>query len=48
MNVTADGRFLVFTSSALLTPDDHAASQQLFRYDAAAHQLVRVSIGDNG
>ena len=49
-NVTPDGRFLVFTSHARLTPDDTSLSgaQQVFRYDAVARSLVRVSVGRRG
>ena len=49
-NVTADGRFLVFTSSARLTADDTSVggAQQVFRYDAQTRQLVRISIGNDG
>jgi hypothetical protein len=58
-NVTPDGRFLVFTSRADLTPDDTRTNgaKQVFRYDAdptaqeeAAHvpRLVRISIGNDG
>lgn len=50
MNVTPDGRFLVFTSSNALTPDDTSTSgvPQVFRYDALTGVLVRISIGDRG
>ncbi len=42
--VPADGRFLVFASSASgLTPDDSAREAQLFEYDAQSGELVRVS-----
>ena len=42
---TADGRFLLFSSSADLTPDDHSKAPQLFEYDAVTQALSRVSIG---
>jgi hypothetical protein len=42
---TADGRFLLFLSSADLTPDDHSKVPQLFEYDAVTQKLSRVSIG---
>jgi hypothetical protein len=42
---TADGRFLLFSSSANLTPDDHSKVPQLFEYDALTEKLTRVSIG---
>ncbi len=52
MDVTADGRFLVFTSRERLTPDDTSTVAQVFRYDAGAGShpptLVRVSAGDEG
>ena len=47
-NVTPDGRFLVFESHGDLTPDAHAGGVQIFRYDAASGQLVRISIGNDG
>jgi hypothetical protein len=49
-NVTVDGRFLVFTSHGALTPDDASTTGalQVFRYDAVAGVLVRISIGDLG
>jgi hypothetical protein len=49
-NVTPDGRFLVFTSHARLTTDDTSATgaAQVFRYDAQAGELVRISIGERG
>jgi hypothetical protein len=48
MNATADGRYLVFTSFAALTPGDNSTSSQVFRYDATQGEVVRVSIGDEG
>jgi hypothetical protein len=50
MNVTPDGRFLVFASRGDLTADDSSTSgtQQIFRYDAETGQLVRISIGEHG
>jgi len=49
MNVTPDGRFLVFTSHGLLTADDtSSAATQVFRYDAQTGQLIRISIGEHG
>jgi DNA-binding beta-propeller fold protein YncE len=47
-NFTPDGRFLLFTSAAHLTRDDHASTRQVFRYDAQTGQLLRVSIGQRG
>jgi hypothetical protein len=43
---TPDGRFLVFTDGADLTPDDTSTAPQVFEYDAQTASLVRVSIGD--
>ncbi len=48
MNVTNDGRFLVFTSTARLTPGDTSSVAQVFRYDASTGALIRVSIGEEG
>ncbi len=48
MNVTGDGRFLVFTSAADVTSDDTSTVAQVFRYDADTEALVRVSIGNEG
>ena len=42
---TPNGRFLLFASSADLTPDDTSRVPQLFEYDALARRLTRVSIG---
>jgi hypothetical protein len=49
-NVTPDGRFLVFTSAGRLTGDVSRTdgAKQVFRYDAEAHQLIRISIGQAG
>jgi hypothetical protein len=49
-NVTPDGRYLVFVSHGTLTADDTSRSGalQVFRYDAATHQIVRISIGNDG
>jgi len=45
---TPEGRFLVFPSSAHLTPDDSSGQvPQLFEYDAVSERLTRVSIGQN-
>ncbi len=46
-NVTPDGRFLVFEAGDL-TPDAHAGGTQIYRYDAATEELVRVSVGQDG
>jgi len=49
-NVTPDGRFLVFTSHAQITPDvtrtDGAV--QVYRYDAATGGLLRLTLGMDG
>ena len=49
-NVTPDGRYLLFASHRALTPDDTRTEgpEQLYRYDALTHNLVRVSIGNEG
>ena len=46
--VTPDGRHLLFSSEADLTPDDTSSAAQLFQYDSATERLARVSIGQNG
>jgi hypothetical protein len=46
--VTADGRFLVFTSYGQLTPDDTDAGSSAFEYDALTGSLVRLSVGHDG
>ncbi len=53
VNVSPDGRFLVFLSRGDLTADDTSASgaSQVFEYNAGsggAGSLTRVSIGNNG
>jgi hypothetical protein len=48
MDVSPDGRYLLFTSEADLTPDDTSTVPQVFRYDAQSEALVRVSIGEEG
>jgi hypothetical protein len=45
---TPDGRFLVFSSFARLTPDDSSGARQVFRYDSQTGTLVRVSVGEQG
>ncbi len=49
-NVTPDGQFLVFLSHAALTADDTRAEgpTQVYRYDAQAGLIVRVSVGRDG
>jgi predicted lipoprotein with Yx(FWY)xxD motif len=48
VQATPDGRFLVFASVADLTAGDTSAVSQIFEYDAASEQLVRVSTGSSG
>ncbi len=48
-----NGRFLIFTTSADLTPDDSTVAQafnpaQAFEYDSQTGALVRVSVGQDG
>jgi hypothetical protein len=45
VQATPDGRFLVFSSHADLTPDDKSGVSQIFEYDALTGKLVRVSVG---
>jgi hypothetical protein len=47
---TPDGRFLVFQSTADLTPDqgEQVEAGQVFEYDAQERSLVRVSQGQDG
>jgi hypothetical protein len=46
--ITPEGRYLVFTSAAVLTPDDTSTVAQAFRYDSRTGELIRVSIGQEG
>ncbi len=52
MDVTNDGRFLVFTSLANLTPGETTSGPQVFRYEVGSGShpptLTRISIGDEG
>jgi hypothetical protein len=48
VQVTSDGRFLAFESSADLTPDDTSTVSQVFEYDSQTKTLVRVSHGAGG
>lgn len=48
VQATSDGRFLVFTSRAHLTPGDVSAAAQVFEYDAHEESLTRVSVGQRG
>jgi hypothetical protein len=45
VEATSDGNFLLFASFGDLTSDDSSTARQLFRYDAQAGELVRVSAG---
>jgi hypothetical protein len=45
VQVTPDGRFLVFQSAAELTEGDTSSESQIFEYDASTEELVRVSRG---
>ena len=49
-DVTPTGRVLLFPSRAVLTPDGGSANQaaQIYRYDSAIKELVRVSVGEGG
>jgi hypothetical protein len=51
VQATSDGHFLVFQSTADLTPDQEGRENdatQVFEYDAEAETLVRVSQGQDG
>jgi hypothetical protein len=48
VQATPDGRFLVFQSRADLTSGDASTVSQVFEYDAAREELVRVSVGEPG
>jgi hypothetical protein len=48
VQVTPDGRFLVFESVADLTSGDTSSEPQVFEYDAQQETLVRVSTGQVG
>ncbi len=48
VQTTPEGRFLVFQSMADLTPGDKGEEPQIFEYDAATEELVRVSAGRPG
>ncbi len=45
---TPDGRYLIFTSIAQLTPGDTDGTTDLFRYDFQTGDLIRLSFGRNG
>jgi hypothetical protein len=44
----ADGRFLVFSTYAQLSANDTDTSKDVYRYDASAGVLERVSLGEAG
>jgi hypothetical protein len=50
VQATPEGRFLVFQSTADLTPDQEGQTEagQVFEYDAQTETLARVSRGQNG
>jgi hypothetical protein len=48
IETTPNGEFVVFASSADLTPGDTSTAQQVFEYDAQSERLERVSIGQDG
>ncbi len=48
VQATPDGRFFVFPSEADLTAGDTSSERQLFEYDDATGELVRVSRGSDG
>lgn len=48
VQVTPDGRHLLFSSTADLTPDDTSTASQLFQYDAETDNLIRVSVCQSG
>jgi hypothetical protein len=48
VQATPDGRFIVFSSVAHLTPGDTSTQSQVFEYDAVEETLVRVSRGQAG
>jgi hypothetical protein len=45
---TPDGRFLVFSTFAQLTPDDTDTAADVYNYDAFSGRLTRVSLGEEG
>ncbi len=48
VQATPDGRYLVFLSSAGLTPGGAGGEPQVFEYDSVTGELVRVSVGQAG
>jgi hypothetical protein len=47
-DLTPDGRYLLFSTYAQLTPDDANRAADLYRYDAQTGSLLRISIGHDG
>jgi hypothetical protein len=45
---TPNGRYMIFTSFARLSPGDTDDAQDLYRYDFQTGQLIRLSFGRNG
>jgi hypothetical protein len=43
VETTPNGRYLVFPSSANLTPDSHSSARQLFVFDSESGELARIS-----
>lgn len=48
LQTTKDGRFLLFTSYGRLVSNDTDSAKDVYRYDAQAATLKRVSIGEEG
>lgn len=48
MQITADGRYLLFPTYARLGAGDTDEGQDVYRYDAETGSLVRISIGQDG
>jgi NHL repeat len=46
--LTPDGRYLVFSTYAQLTPDDENQARDVYRYDASTESLLRISVGHEG
>lgn len=46
--LSADGRYLVFSSYAQLVHGDTDEAKDVYRYDADTGQLIRVSVGEAG
>jgi len=46
VQTTPDGRFVVFQSLADLTNDGSSGAKQVYEYDSAREELVRISVGE--